>query len=571
MERIVYYYLKDGRWDVHTQYTITQFAKYCREVHIISENQFYQNKDEFLEIDRTAQSVQLGYSLCSAIEYMLQDSAQKSVGEIIFVTNELCGPIYPISEMFEQMERQSCDMWGLNFDYVSMECGEVIKYVNIDFVVLRENLYKNTMLLKLFTNTDCKNTTLEDISVMFSRKVLHTGYTIGSCVYGQEFYGVNNILKMMPYTLVENYKVPFFNPKVFANNELGNLNISNGDQARKLMNYLVENRLYNTNCLWDDLIRNSNMHDVVSAMNLYFTTRSAKAKNDVVSQKKTLVIAHLYYEDILNSTLHYLKNVPAYMDILITTNTERKKRIIEKLMETFANNVRVVVVNPRGRSESAFLLGARELLRDYEYACFVHDKKTAQVKPAIIGYEFWRCGVESCLASSEHIENIIQLFNDNTKLGLLNAEITKTGPYCLTDGVYNWSGNYENVKMLCDRLHLNCHLDETKIPIAPLGSYFWFRVDALGKLLYYPWVLNDFPQEPLPVDNTLLHAIERIYPFVAQDAGYYSGYITTDEMLNARLTYYQRELSKVIIETIKKQTSTKVISNANNIVELINL
>ena len=33
-------------------------------------------------------------------------------------------------------------------------------------------------------------------------------------------------------------------------------------------------------------------------------------------------------------------------------------------------------------------------------------------------------------------------------------------------------------------------------------------------------VYEDFPDEPMPVDGTISHAIERILPFVAQDAGF---------------------------------------------------
>jgi lipopolysaccharide biosynthesis protein len=31
---------------------------------------------------------------------------------------------------------------------------------------------------------------------------------------------------------------------------------------------------------------------------------------------------------------------------------------------------------------------------------------------------------------------------------------------------------------------------------------------------------SDYPEEPLPNDGTILHALERLLPFVAQHAGY---------------------------------------------------
>lgn len=58
-------------------------------------------------------------------------------------------------------------------------------------------------------------------------------------------------------------------------------------------------------------------------------------------------------------------------------------------------------------------------------------------------------------------------------------------------------------------------------PIAPFGSVFWFRPKALEPLFAHGWQHSDFPPEPLPQDGTISHAIERVYPFVAQGAGYY--------------------------------------------------
>ena len=55
----------------------------------------------------------------------------------------------------------------------------------------------------------------------------------------------------------------------------------------------------------------------------------------------------------------------------------------------------------------------------------------------------------------------------------------------------------------------------------PYGSVFWFRPKALEPLFAHGWQHSDFPPEPLPQDGTISHAIERIYPFVAQSAGYY--------------------------------------------------
>lgn len=70
-------------------------------------------------------------------------------------------------------------------------------------------------------------------------------------------------------------------------------------------------------------------------------------------------------------------------------------------------------------------------------------------------------------------------------------------------------------------LGIDIPISGEKSPIAPYGSVFWFRPKALEPLFAHGWQHSDFPPEPLPQDGTISHAIERIYPFVAQSAGYY--------------------------------------------------
>ena len=81
---------------------------------------------------------------------------------------------------------------------------------------------------------------------------------------------------------------------------------------------------------------------------------------------------------------------------------------------------------------------------------------------------------------------------------------------------------------MAEKLGLKVDIAEDKWPLA-LGMAFWCRRDALAPLFDYPWTYDDFPPEPVPEDSTLLHALERIFPFVAQHQGYLSGWVMTDE------------------------------------------
>ncbi len=49
---------------------------------------------------------------------------------------------------------------------------------------------------------------------------------------------------------------------------------------------------------------------------------------------------------------------------------------------------------------------------------------------------------------------------------------------------------------------------------------FWARSAALAPLFKLGIDWDSYPKEPAPIDGTILHALERMLPFVAQHAGY---------------------------------------------------
>jgi lipopolysaccharide biosynthesis protein len=55
--------------------------------------------------------------------------------------------------------------------------------------------------------------------------------------------------------------------------------------------------------------------------------------------------------------------------------------------------------------------------------------------------------------------------------------------------------------------------------VFPVGSMFWARVPALSALLGLGLRWEDYPEEPVPYDGTILHAIERMLPIVATASG----------------------------------------------------
>src|SRR5665647_3576068 len=54
----------------------------------------------------------------------------------------------------------------------------------------------------------------------------------------------------------------------------------------------------------------------------------------------------------------------------------------------------------------------------------------------------------------------------------------------------------------------------------PIGNMFWARCDAIRPLFDAGFRWEEYPEEPVPIDGTMLHALERLTPFVASERGY---------------------------------------------------
>ena len=145
-----------------------------------------------------------------------------------------------------------------------------------------------------------------------------------------------------------------------------------------------------------------------------------------------------------------------------------------------------------------------------------------------------RC-FENTLASKEYLINVISTFEENKRLGLLFPPPVIHGPYSnLLSNL--WTGNFYNTVALAEKINVNVPIINDIDPIFPAGGMFWFKTKALKKIIDHEWKYEEFPDEPMPEDGSLGHAFERVYCFAAQDAGFYSAWVLTDNFVTNDIT-----------------------------------
>ncbi len=124
---------------------------------------------------------------------------------------------------------------------------------------------------------------------------------------------------------------------------------------------------------------------------------------------------------------------------------------------------------------------------------------------------------ENVCKNAAHVLNVLCEFEKDPYLGILCPPFPTHGVYFMNMSSGGWGPNFENTKKLMKELGVDVPISGEKSPIAPLRQCVLVPPPkALAPLFDHGWKHTDFPPEPLPQDGTISHAIERVYPFVAQ-------------------------------------------------------
>ncbi|MBP2242348.1 rhamnosyltransferase [Cytobacillus eiseniae] len=577
---IFFFYDEDGIVDDYVIFFLENIKKYISDLLVVCNGKLTPKGKEKLLESSTNIIVRenYGFDVWAYKEGMNFIGSEKMAqfDEIILFNSTIFGPIHSFDDMFKEMDKRDLDFWGITkyhkmpFDpFGTIKYGYTPEHIQSHFIAVRKNMVNSYEFKKYWKDMKMVNSYEEAIGfheAIFTKEFSDKGYTWDVYVDTDDLKEhVYHPILMMPLELVKDRKCPIFKRRSFFHNMGDFLNNTTNQQSLEFYEYIKNKTSYNVNLIWDNVLRTNNMADIKNALNLnYVLPTSINKTIELPPSKKIALILHIYFEDLIEYCLNYAKSMPVESDIFITTDTEEKKKSIKKAFEEIkCANFKIILIKNRGRDISALLVGCKDFLFDYEYVCFAHDKKTKQLEPFIKGESFsYRC-FENVLGSREFVENIINTFEENPKLGLLSPPPPNHADFYITIGL-EWTNNFEITKKLADKLNLNVDMNNVKEPVAPLGTMFWFRPNALKALIQYDWEYEDFPKEPNNNDGTILHAIERIYPFVAQHEGYYSGWLLSDKSARIEITnlyYMLRQINLAYVSKCGPTNHYTLVSN----------
>lgn len=561
---IYFFYDADGIVDRYVPYMLEDLKKNCSEIFVVCNGKLTpEGRDVFTEITpNILVRENKGFDVWAykvALEQYGWDELEK-YDEVILMNFTMYGPLYPFSEMFEEMDKRDVDFWGITkhhgfpFDpFGTIPCGYIPEHIQSSFICIRNAMLSSIEFHKYWNDMPAVNSYGDAVGkheAIFTHTFEDYGFKSDVYVQTDDLKDYTHYpLMLEAKELVANRKCPVFKRKSFTNEYYEFLNASVGEPTVELYEYIRDNLDYDLNMVWENLLRIENMADIKKRMHLnYILPRDVVLYPEQGCKDKIALVMHIYFEDQIEWCIRYAKAMPPNADIIITTASEKNKAEIEKYAKEFENRVTVLKIKNRGRDVSALLVAAAPYLEKYDLICFAHDKKTTQVLPYSVGQSFaYKC-FENVLGSKEYVRNIIDTFQREPRLGLLMPPPPNHGGFYGIFGT-EWASNFDNTVELAKKLGIKANMNLMKEPISPLGTIFWFRVNALKPIFKKKWTYEDFPAEPNKYDGTLLHAIERLYGFASQSQGYYNVWCMHDKFAAIELTNYNFMLREMTLST----------------------
>jgi len=457
-----------------------------------------------------------------------------SFEELILCNDSVFGPLYPLEDVFSEMEirAERPDFWGITTEPFletasSRDSGgqdsSAKERIESYFAVFSRKAVQSPAFAKF--SEDYPKYSKDSIAVYESGltdALSGAGLTYGSYA---DCSGLPRSDRMIlcPDVMVRDRRCPFVKKEAFTAPYEKFFAAGGGNSSRKCLEFIKERMGYSTDLIWEHLLRTQRMSALRQNLGLNYILDSERSGQLINPRRKTALLCYVYYPENIEACLSYAGNAAGTADLYFASSREDTLEAAKKYLDDSAfSSVRFIKKRNKGRDVSAYLIDCASLFDSYDYLCFIHDKKSPHLDSRLMTQNFFRMCIGRMLCSRSYVTNILNLFESHPRLGLAVMPPLCFGQFYVSDFRMS-DGNHEHMLELMRMLDLNVPFDSS--PVAPYGDMFWCRTAAFRKLFSRSWTYDDLPDEPVPPDGTLLHAIERIHPLAAQASGFYSAWV----------------------------------------------
>lgn len=479
--------------------------------------------------------------------------------EVVLINDTFFGPIHSFDDMFAEMSRRDIDFWGMAAGYQQpdgwnwTELGYIPEHIQTFFVAFRQRMVCSDAFQAYWNNYNDGLTTFQEVvsrhEMVMTKHFQELGFRwdiyTDSARYNSKykdenfnlyFYDASGMMKDMKFPALKRKVLNADIPELLYMRDLGD--------ASDAMEYISRHSEYDSDMIWENILRLYHVTDLYYSLNLNYVLPSAAVAPEAAGQ--AALVCHVTNPFFAQRFCERAKALAEDLAVYLIPETEEVGRIVDRCLD---GNSEVKVLKGTGQQTEmgGFVLGCEALAGQYSYLGFVHDMQNPNHYPTTVLESAVENDLQNAANDFGYISQIIHCFETNPKLGVLGT------PFPIHHhgfGTYGdaWGEWYTATKQLAQSLGLRCKLSEDKQPIMSTGA-FWCRTAALRPLWKRTWKAGSFVRDPISMESGTNQALKRILPYAAQSQGYYSGIVMHAGYASVRITGQEFMLREIVDTT----------------------
>ncbi|MBR2922358.1 MAG: hypothetical protein IKC10_03450 [Alphaproteobacteria bacterium] len=404
---IYFFFDKDGIVDDYVLYFLRNFKKVCSEVCVVVNGNLEPHSKEELEKLSNKLIIRENKGFDSwAYKDAIEDygySNIKKYGELVLCNFTFFGPIYPIDEMFSEMDSRDCDFWGIHRSrkepHVYMAGVEICEHIQSHFMCFKKKIIQSKDFVNYWKSLQPINNYEEAVAyheLKITKYFENLGYKSSTFIdYTKYFNKVGNSSVFCAIQQIKEDRCPILKRKaLFIKRGKIEFQQLDGENPFNILNFLRNNTEYPYECIKENIYRcfaseNRNFFNILKKMYFYTLllfvfkrkkrTKIKKKINNLVIfnnssiltfiNKKCKSFIHLFYK------VKYKNNIKVKRFLFFSYKCSSKHLIYKNGNSCiiYKDNGQKIINPPKIKGLNVNFSGKNNILKIYEPCNFINN------------------------------------------------------------------------------------------------------------------------------------------------------------------------------------------------------
>ena len=464
--------------------------------------------------------------------------------EEIILTNTTCyGPVFPFSEMFDEMDKRDCDFWGItehaSYDDKLWLKKHVYAHLQSYFLVFRKNVFSSKEFYEFFKAVKHEEAlAYKQIINLYETELTHyfesKGFRSSCYIDCKSYFDEKNLnpCYLSTLELIKEERLPLVKRKAIVFDPDLSIKRYHGNKCLDLMNYLKEETGFDTNMIMTDLIRDYPLSKLKFAFHLnyvlpeeyLYSSKKGKLVDNELENNRIALVIYVSSLKHIELILDKASNMPEKSSLFIVLNSKENVDLLKTVISKSSNfqnyNIEYRLGNENTDIYEAYYVICKDVYDNFDFVCCIQSFDEMFLNSDKNYIDFYLDNLKSLLSSKEYVENLITKFNENPYVGLITSNLPLTGSY---DDIMWGREIYQIdtpdvVSNLRKHYKLNVPLDNGNL--ASYCGIFIVRSKSLKVLLDNPFDFNSLRSYGITLDYVIRSAMDFVLPQLVQESGY---------------------------------------------------